>query len=54
MKHLVVVVAYSQTDHRHILFKNSKSIEQAISKAKKMHPNAKQYWPGGVVDEIVE
>ena len=54
MKHLIVVVAYSQTDQRIILFKNSESIEQAISKAKKMHPNAKQYWQGGLIDEIVE
>lgn len=54
MKHLIVLVAYSQTDQKTILFKNCKSKKQAISKAKKIHPNARQYWQFGAVDEIVE
>ena len=54
MKHWVVVVAYSQTDQVKILFKDCKSEKQAISKAKKLHPNAKQYWHDGLIDEIVE
>ncbi len=54
MKHWVIVVAYSQTDEIKILFKNCENEEQARTKAKKMHPDAKLWWIDGTIDTIVE